>query len=181
VLPKPQDLKPIQKKIIGYTGSIEYRMDFRLVRKIAEYHQDKILFLIGPGYGEEYLKIKSEKMPNIIFAGERQINELPNYLQYFDCVIIPFKKNTLTKSIYPLKINEYLAAGKPVITTNFSEDIFSFRDVAYIVNDENEFLQAVDTAIEENNTDKKFDRIRIAEQNSWKVRVDQFWDILSRE
>ena len=180
VLPKPEELKSITKKIIGYTGSIEYRSDFELLKKIAEYHHDKILFFVGPIQGEEYKEFGLDKMPNVIFAGPRKITELPAYLQYFDCVIIPFKKNTLTKSIYPLKINEYLASGKPVIATHFSEDIFSFREVAYVVDTHDEFLKTIDVAIEENNEQRRQARINVAEQNTWKARVAQFWEIISK-
>jgi teichuronic acid biosynthesis glycosyltransferase TuaH len=127
VLPRPAALQGITQKIIGYTGSIEYRSDFELLKKVAEYHKDKILFFVGPVQGNEHREVGLDTMPNVIFAGARKITELPYYLQYFDCVLIPFRKNTLTRSIYPLKINEYLAAGKPVIATHFSEDIYTFR------------------------------------------------------
>ncbi|MDF2189752.1 glycosyltransferase [Paraflavitalea sp. CAU 1676] len=180
VLPRPVELQGIDKPIIGYTGSIEYRSDFELLKKIAEYHNDKILFLVGPIQGDEHKAVGLDKMPNVIFAGPRKITELPNYLQFFDCVIIPFKKNTLTKSIYPLKINEYLAAGKPVIATHFSEDIYTFRDVAYVVDSHEEFLQTIDRSIAENNEARKQARMQVASTNTWTARVEQFWQILER-
>ncbi len=117
-------------------------------------------------------------MPNVVFAGPRKITELPAFLQYFDCVIIPFRKNTLTKSIYPLKINEYLAAGKPVIATHFSEDIYTFHDVAYIADSHEEFIQLIDMAIDENNAALQEKRVAVASQNTWAARVSQFWNIL---
>ncbi|HVK47730.1 MAG TPA: glycosyltransferase [Pseudobacter sp.] len=179
-LPKPEALQQIPegKKIIGYTGSIEYRSDFELLKKIAEHHSDKILFFVGPIQGTEVQDIGLDKLPNVIFAGPRKITELPAFLQYFDCVLIPFRKTTLTKSIYPLKINEYLAAGKPVIATHFSEDIYTFRDVAYIAESHEEFLQLIDKAIAENNAELQAKRIAVASQNTWSARVDQFWKIL---
>jgi len=181
VLPKPPELEGITQKIIGYTGSIEYRSDFELLKKVAEYHKDKILFFVGPIQGNEYKEVGLDKMPNVIFAGPRKITELPNYLQYFDCVLIPFRKNTLTRSIYPLKINEYLAAGKPVIATHFSEDIYTFRDVAYVVDSHEEFLTTIDKAIEENNEALKQKRMAVAEENTWEARVARFWEIVEQE
>jgi len=180
VLPKPAELQGINKPVIGYTGSIEYRSDFELLKKIAEQHKDKILFFVGPIQGDEHKAVGLDKMDNVIFAGARKITELPNYLQYFDCVIIPFKKNTLTKSIYPLKINEYLAAGKPVIATHFSEDIYTFRDVAYVVDSHEEFLQTIDRSMAENNEERKQARMKVAASNTWTARVEQFWQILER-
>jgi teichuronic acid biosynthesis glycosyltransferase TuaH len=180
-LPKPKELENINKKIIGFTGSIEYRSDFELLKKIATYHHDKILFFVGPINTDEHIKAGLDKMPNVIFAGPKKITELPAFLQYFDCTIIPYLKNTLTNSIYPLKINEYLAAGKPVISINFSEDIFSFSDVAYVVDTHDEFLAAIDKAIAEDNDALRQARLKVAEQNTWAVRVKQFWDIISKE
>lgn len=181
VLPKPPELQHITQPIIGYTGSIEYRSDFELLKKIAEYHKDKILFLVGPVQGDEHKAVGLDTLPNVIFAGPRKITELPNYLQYFDCVIIPFKKNTLTKSIYPLKINEYLAAGKPVIATHFSEDIYTFRDVAYVVDSHEAFLETIDKAIAEHNEERRQARIKVASTNTWTARVEQFWNIIEKE
>ncbi|MFT3824913.1 MAG: glycosyltransferase [Chitinophagaceae bacterium] len=181
VLPKPAELQHITQKIIGYTGSIEYRSDFELLKKVAEYHHDKILFFIGPIQGTGPSDIGLDKLPNVIFAGPRKITELPNYLQYFDCVLIPFRKTTLTKSIYPLKINEYLSAGKPVIATHFSEDIYSFNNVAYVVDTHEEFIQAIDKAIAEDSEERKQARMKVADQNTWVARVEQFWDIIEPE
>lgn len=179
VLNRPADMNFGDKKIIGFTGSIEYRTDFELLVKLARHHHDKILFFIGPVSGNEHIKSGLTKMPNVVFAGAKPLGELPAYLQYFDCCIIPYKVNTLTASIYPLKINEYLAAGKPVVSTNFSADIQSFSDVAYIVNTHTEFIEAIDTAIEENVVNKKIARMGAASANTWEKRVEQFWDIVS--
>ena len=179
-LAKPKELEAISKKVIGYTGSLEYRTDFELLKKVAEYHHDKILFFVGPIRTDEHVKVGLDKMPNVIFAGPRKITELPDYLQYFDCVLIPFKKTVLTKSIYPLKINEYLAAGKPVIATHFSEEIYSFKDVAYVTDSDEEFIQTIDRAIAENNTERQQARMKVADQNTWTARVEQFWRIIDQ-
>jgi teichuronic acid biosynthesis glycosyltransferase TuaH len=178
VYPKPADLKFGNKKIIGFTGSIEYRTDFELLKKIAAYHKDKILFMLGPVSGEEHLETGIDKLPNVIFAGARPIKELPPYLQHFDCCIIPYKINTLTASIYPLKINEYLAAGKPVVATHFSEDIYSFHENAWVVDTHDEFVHAIDEAINGNDEDKKQQRIRAASMNTWEKRVEEFWKLV---
>lgn len=176
-LPRPADV-PEGKKIIGFTGSIEYRTDFELLKKIAEHHQDKILFLVGPVSTEEHILYGLHKLPNVIFAGAKKIDELPAYLQCFDCCIIPYRQTKLTKSIYPLKINEYLAAGKPVVSTNFSEDIISFSDVAHIVSNHERFIDAINKAIDTDDQNKKYARLSKASLNSWEHRVQEFWKII---
>jgi glycosyltransferase involved in cell wall biosynthesis len=178
ILSKPHGLNFNDRKIIGFTGSIEYRTDFTLLYEIAKYHNDKILYLVGPVIGDEHVKSGLTKMPNVVFAGAKKLHELPSYLQYFDCCIIPYKVNKLTASIYPLKINEYLAAGKPVVSTHFSDDIFSFRDHAFIAETHDQFLRMIDVAIEGNNIEKKVARMEVANANSWQKRVEEFWEII---
>ncbi|MEO8583636.1 MAG: glycosyltransferase [Flavitalea sp.] len=175
---RPADMPNDKRRIIGFIGSIEYRTDFELLKKIAEYHSDKTLFLIGPVSGDEHLKYGLDKISNIIFAGPKEISSLPSYLKYFDCAIIPYKKNKLTASIYPLKINEYLAAGKPVISTDFSEDIIAFRAVAHIEKNHQDFIVAIDTAINTDDAQKKQQRFTVAASNSWAKRAEQFWEII---
>ena len=177
-LSRPHGLN-FEEKIIGFTGSIEYRTDFELLNAVAKYHSDKILYLVGPVSGDEHIKNGLTKLRNVVFAGAKKLHELPSYLQYFDCCIIPYKVNKLTASIYPLKINEYLAAGKPVVATHFSEDIFSFRDHVLIAETRDQFLRMIDIAIDENNTSKKVARMEAANANSWDRRVEEFWEIIS--
>jgi glycosyltransferase involved in cell wall biosynthesis len=178
ILNKPHELNFNDKKIIGFTGSIEYRTDFALLYEIAKYHSDKILYLVGPVKGDEHIKQGLTRLPNVRFTGAKKLHELPAYLQYFDCCIIPYKVNKLTASIYPLKINEYLAAGKPVVATHFSEDIYSFRDHAYIAETHDQFLRMIDVAIDYNSTSKKVARMEAAKANSWEARVEAFWEII---
>ena len=176
---RPEELiKFSGKKIIGYTGNLEYRTDFELLKKVAEFHHDKILFLIGPVNTTEHSDVGLDKLQNVVFAGPKKITELPQYLKYFDCTLIPFKKTILTKSIYPLKINEYLAAGKPVVATDFSEDIKDFKDVAYITANDDDFLGAIQKAVDETDPGLPGRRITRASQNTWTARVEQFWNIV---
>jgi glycosyltransferase involved in cell wall biosynthesis len=178
-LPRPAELAPaVGRKIIGYTGNIESRIDYELLKKVIEYHTDKFIVMVGPVTTPEHKTIGLMDYPNVIMTGSKKIDELPYYLQYFDCALIPFKKNALTKSIYPLKINEYLAAGRPVVATDFSEDIQSFGDVIYIGHSHGEFVQLIDVAIHENDSSRVQARVAVANTNTWTARVEQFWRIL---
>lgn len=175
-LPVPIELQGETRPIIGYFGNISpLRIDFELLRKIVKAHPQKLLLLIGTKKHEDsFLELAN----NVLFVGPKKLKQLPAYLQQMDCALIPFQCNTLTKSIYPLKINEYLAAGKPVVSTRFSEDIADFEDVAYLENDHERFVTAIGKAIAENDQHKINQRIKKAEQNSWKQRVNRFWEII---
>src|SRR5690606_19088504 len=124
----PEDLGRIPRPIIGYTGNICHREDYELVNAICRGHPDKNLVMVGPRNHIGHTEIDLDAIPNLHFLGPKKLEQLPAYLANFDVLILPFLCNEVTKSIYPLKINAYLASGKPVVATPFSEDIDSFRD-----------------------------------------------------
>ena len=108
------------------------------------------------------------------------MSELPSYLKYSHCCLIPFLCNELTKSIYPLKINEYLAAGKPVVSTHFSSDIASFSDVAYISDNHQEFVSNIDQAIADDNEQRVIQRVNFSSGNTWEARALDFIKLTSQ-
>ena len=98
---RPAELVNINQKIIGYFGNLDsMRIDYPLLKNIAEQYPQMILLLIGPLNNEEYKEIGLDQMKNVILAGPKHISELPAYLHYFDCAIIPFLCNTLTPVSY---------------------------------------------------------------------------------
>ena len=180
-LEKPEAIKNINKPIIGFTGNLDdRRIDFKLIKKIAEQNPDKQVVLVGPVNSPKLEQLGIDKLPNVTMGGSQPITELPNWLQYFDCAIIPFLKNTLTKSIYPLKINEYLAAGQSVIATHFSNDIASFSDIIYLADDHKEFLDLIPKAIAANSQKDIDARVEVAAQNTWGARVEQLWKLIDQ-
>lgn len=176
---KPEELRwlPADKKIICYTGNICHRLDYELLVKVAKYHADKVLLMVGPFANDRYRRSGLADMPNVIFAGRKPLDELPAYLKYSHCCIIPFLCNQLTKSIYPLKINEYLSAGKPVVSTNFSPDILSFQHVAAISNTHDEFVANIDTVIQCDNPARREERVLFSAGNNWEARARHFIEI----
>lgn len=179
-LNKPEELQSITQKVICYTGNIGSRINYNLLKRVALQHQDKVLLMVGPTSSNDYKEAGLDKLPNVIFTGPKSINELPNYLQYSHCAIIPFEYSTLTKSIYPLKINEYLAAGIPVVSTAFSEDMIGFADVAAVAHSEDEFIHKIAAVIEEDTVKKQAARMDKARANTWKARVAEFWNIVEQ-
>lgn len=178
-LERPKELRDIgaDKKIICYTGNICHRLDYDLLVKVATRHRDKILLMVGPLANEQYRTSGLADLRNVIFTGRKRVDELPSYLKFSHCCIIPFLCNELTKSIYPLKINEYLSAGKPVVSTNFSSDILSFSDVAYVSGTHDEFVAGVGRAIGEDNAELTERRVSFSSGNSWESRACHFIDL----
>ncbi|MBL7825067.1 MAG: glycosyltransferase [Saprospiraceae bacterium] len=179
VFPRPAELDQRPQRVIGYIGNLDaLRIDYPLLKQTALAYPDCTLLLVGPLNSSEPAVIGLDQLPNVVFTGSRNLDALPPFLQHMDCVLIPFLCNTLTESIYPLKINEYLAAGKPVVSTEFSEDIRSFAPVIYLSSQHADFIRNIQTALQENNPDLIQKRVEIAQSNTWEARIRQLWEIL---
>ncbi len=176
---RPEEIKDVKTKIIGFTGNLDdVRLDYRLLRRLAEGHSDKTLLLVGPINSPEVYSEGLDKMPNVILTGAKTIYEVPNYLKFMDVAILPSLLNKMSRSVYPLKINEYLAAGKSAIATSFSDDIRSFRPHIRIADSHEHFVQLIDEAIVDYSETKVQQRMAIGESNTWGDRVREFWDIV---
>jgi teichuronic acid biosynthesis glycosyltransferase TuaH len=180
-LPVPPEIKDVTKPIIGYIGNICLRQDYDLLYKIAQTFQDQVLLMVGPRNDRNYNKYDFSQFKNVIFTGPKKLEELPGYLAHMDVTILPFLVNDLTRSIYPLKLNEYLAAGKPVVSTNFSPDVQSFSEVVYISSSHEEFLENIRQGLTNDTEDKRRKRIQSVERNSWENRVKEFWELVEKK
>lgn len=180
LFPRPADLPPPDKPCLGYVGNIDAaRNDFALLAKLAARCSDMNLVLIGPlSSPREAQAAGLQRLPNVFFLGSKPMWVLPAYLQHMQCLLIPFLCNTLTKSIYPLKINEYLAAGKPVVTTPFSEDIQLFGEAVTLADSHEAFIAAVRRSVTDNSPEKVAQRTAIAAQNTWEARARQLETIV---
>ncbi|MDX1911033.1 MAG: glycosyltransferase [Saprospiraceae bacterium] len=177
--PRPELLAGREGPVIGFVGNLDdLRIDYALLKKIALHFPEKTLLLVGPLNSKMPAAIGLDRLPNVVFAGARALHDLPPLLQHMDCVLIPFLCNTLTFSIYPLKINEYLAAGKPVVSTCFSEDIRTFAGHCYLAETPEVFLRQIEHALQENDPERIRRRIALAQTNTWEARIRQLWKVL---
>ena len=164
------------KKQIGFIGSIDKRTDYDLMQYLIEgLPQVEFTFIgrVNYAYGEQVLR----QYKNVKFEGPKNIEELPAYVKSFSVGIIPFLKTDFNKGIYPLKINEYLAAGIPVVTTNFSH-LKDFESVIRIAETKEEFRKFIVEEIETDSIEKKIARQNLAKENSWEHRADELSGII---
>ncbi|WP_339922129.1 glycosyltransferase [uncultured Cyclobacterium sp.] len=174
----PEDLKRIPQPRIGYTGNICHRLDYDLIKGICEANRDKSIVMVGPRNHNGHTTINLDEIPNLYFTGPKKIEQLPQYLAHFQLLILPFLCNEVTKSIYPLKINEYLASGKPIVATPFSEDIQLFHPLISLEKTSKEFNSAIATELATDTSQKAELRFLEASKNTWKGRVKLFWELL---
>ena len=109
------------KPIIGYYGALASWFDYELVKYIAENNSDINVVLIGIKYDNSFDDSNIEQIPNIHYLGQVDYKELPDYAKFFDICTIPFKINEITLATNPIKVFEYMAMEKPIITTNMPE------------------------------------------------------------
>lgn len=170
------------KKIIGYVGAIRLIIDFELLYKISEVYIDYALVLIGPVYpqvfqNEYYKKIKNKE--NVFFLGSIEHKDIPSMTSIFDISIIPYIKNNITDSIYPIKLNEYLSQGLPVLSSNIDEiiDINNENNkILYVYKNQNECIKLINRAINSNTENVINARINYAKNNDWKNKFNVIYD-----
>lgn len=179
-LPLPDDLRAIPSPRIGYLGNLESRVDYALIERIALARPRWSIVLVGPseGYWQEKLAILG-KLPNVYVMGKRPPEQVPAILKAFDAAIIPFVRSPQTEAIYPLKLNEYLAAGKSVVMTPFA-DLREFQDVAWIAPDPASFIAALEEALRPVSDDTLRLRWQTAQQNDWRDRAQAIAQVLAQ-
>lgn len=168
----------LSKPIIGFVGVIERRFDYTLISYVAKRHPEWTFALIGPTQ-KEFIPVDFLNLENIYFQGSQPYEELPGILKGFDVAIIPYIHDKVSETIYPLKINEYLAAGKPIVSTKFNPQLIEeFSDVVYFADDEADFEKGIIQNLENMGDEIVNKRLKIASENSWSDRASQITDIM---
>ena len=129
---EPADLKPIGRPRIGYTGALKRQLDWPLLRALALRHPEWSFVYVGPRTFDARAQVIADEMarlPNVHFLGEKTVVDLAAYPQHFDVCTMPYVMNGYTENIYPLKLHEYLASGRPVVGT----PIRSLKDFSGVI------------------------------------------------
>lgn len=175
----PRDLEKISSPRIGYIGNLSGRIDFSLLEKIAKYNASWSLILIGPFEQEAKVSIHTlMRYPNIHYLGYKPYQELPQYLKRFDVCILPFKKHAWNEYSNPLKLWQYLAAGKPVISTRIKE-MEQYKDLIYLAENADEFSRLIKVVTFSDNSERVAEGIRLAKEHSWESLTRKMAEILT--
>ncbi|HVM16784.1 MAG TPA: UDP-galactopyranose mutase [Gaiellaceae bacterium] len=166
--PDPEDQAAIPRPRLGFFGVIDERMDVDLVTAVADARPDWHLVLVGP-----VVKIDPESLPqrpNIHYLGPKPYAQLPSYLAGWDVALLPFARNDSTRFISPTKTPEYLAAGRPVVSTSIRDVVRPYGEegLVRIADDPDAFVAACEAAMRDGD-------------GAWRRRVDAFltessWD-----
>jgi UDP-galactopyranose mutase len=167
-----EDQANIPHPRFGFYGVIDERFDIDLIREVAEMKPEWHFIIIGP-----VVKIDPETLPvrdNIHYMGGRSYDELPDYLAGWDVAVIPFLRNDSTKYISPTKTPEYLAGGKPVISTSITDVVtpYGTNNLVHIADTADDFIKAAELELNRKDYKEWLEKTdRFLSKNSW----DKTW------
>jgi polysaccharide pyruvyl transferase CsaB len=171
----PSDLEPIVqagKPIAGYHGALAKWFDYRLLAAVAELMPHFNFVLLGVDYDGTLGRSGVLDLPNVRWLGLKPYEQLPDYLRWFNVGVIPFQVNNITVATSPIKLWEYLAAGKPVVASDLP--MCRGLDGVWVARSAGEFAQAIDLALAAANEDGFLAKIdAVARANTWEARGQQ--------
>jgi glycosyltransferase involved in cell wall biosynthesis len=160
----------LKSNIVLYLGVISDWANITLIESIVELEPSKEFWFVGP-VRKNYLS-NIESKSNVKIFGEQPYSTLASFVEKAACCIIPFDHlNPLIKSTNPIKLYEYLAAGKPVVSTAM-EEVAQYKEDVYIANSPEDFVHMINLSITENSLKKIVSRQQLAFENSWDERVN---------
>lgn len=173
--PEPADQAGIPHPRVGFYGVLDERLDRDLLRDVAQANPQLHFVLIGP-----VVKIEQEMLPrdaNLHYLGKKEYEDLPSYIAHWDVAMLPFAQNASTRFISPTKTPEYLAAGKPVVSTPIRDVVTPYADLGlvHVGADAAAFGSAIEEALKETGPDWLAEVDRFLKGNSWDKTFGRMW------
>lgn len=149
VTAEPRDLAGIPHPRIGYVGVIKKQLDLRLIVELAERRKDWSFVFVGPvlTIGDQSAHLaRLQAMANVYLLGSKPVDSLPAYTQHLDVCLLCYKVDAYTDMIYPLKLNEYLATGRPVVGSRI-DALEGLADVLALASSADEWHAAIEESL----------------------------------
>lgn len=165
----PSDIRDINKPIVGFFGGIDdHTSDIELVKKVVNLLPEINFVFIGNSSIDckELLATKNVRM-----LGQKPYEQIPHYGKCFDVAIMPWRQNRWIEACNPIKLKEYLALGKPIVSTPFTE-LQKYRDVVYQANTPEEFAKCIEKALEEDGPEQVAARRKKVEMSTWNSKAE---------
>jgi glycosyltransferase involved in cell wall biosynthesis len=174
----PPNIENLKRPIIGYAGWLGYQIDVDLLIRVAEVYSHCSVVLVGPDEIPRTSGLRRLRaMPNVYFAGHQEVEALPRYLKAFNVALIPYLLEGYTLTAYPVKLHEYLAAGRAIVSSALPE-LRPFSRVVRIAQTHDDFIYQIRNAIEDNSPQSVEARVAVARENTWDKRVAQIYKII---
>ena len=175
----PRDVRALSRPIVGYVGAVSHKLDQALLIKVATQLPSLSFVMVGP---VECDVSRLRNCPNVHLLGPRAHGEIPIYLRAFDVGIIPYCVTDYTAHVYPVKLNEYLAMGLPVVATELevlrqlnAQDSGLVR----LAREPEAFTRAIRDALLDTGPGAAAHRVAVAQQHQWDSRVRQMTSLVA--
>ena len=174
----PADVRDLPRPIVGYVGGIHQWIDQALLAATARALPNASFVLVGPRQTDVSALAA---LPNVHLLGARQHAEIPRYIAAFDVGVVPYRCTEYTANVYPTKLNEYLAMGKPVVATDLTE-IRRFNaehgDIVLVASEAQTFADAISHAVAKTDAAETERRIEVARTNAWTTKIARMSTLL---
>jgi len=172
-VPVPHDIVSVPAPKLGFAGSTAGYVDTALLYTVARARPWWSFVMVGP---LESIAAKLRDLPNVHFVGPKPFRALPDYLAHFDVCIVPANARKASLSVNPGKVYQYLASGRPVVTTDLPE-LRTFGDAIYRASYPEEFIHQCERAIV-HPEDGRQTRLNLADESSWEKRAETILEML---
>jgi glycosyltransferase involved in cell wall biosynthesis len=166
----PADVANLPSPVLGYFGVVDERLDYELIDRLgAEFPQASVV-MVGP-----LAKVEASSLPrraNIHWFGQRSYQDLPALVKSFDVCLMPFAINDATRYINPTKTLEYMAAAKPIVSSAVPDVVQNFAPIVEVAQSHDEFVYAVERALDAPDLERIRLGIEKANQQSWESIVE---------
>jgi glycosyltransferase involved in cell wall biosynthesis len=165
----PPETAEVAKPVLGYFGVIDERLDYELLAALADANPEWSLVMVGP-----VLKVDERNLPrraNLHWLGQRPYSELPALCKGFDVCLMPFALNESTEYINPTKALEYMATGRPIVSTAVPDVVRNFGGVAQIAHSHAAFVSLCRQAATKPDRAAIARGLKLARENSWESIV----------
>ncbi|MGV3616039.1 MAG: glycosyltransferase [Fimbriimonas sp.] len=173
----PADVQNLPRPIVGWFGVVDERVDYNLLRRVAELRPDVSFVLVGPVVKVDPASLP--QAPNLHWLGGRDYKELPAYCRAYDVCMMPFALNEATQYINPTKALEYLATGKPVISTPVADVVRQYTDTILIASTPEDFAACIDRALETPDRTMIDKGIERARECGWERTVERMQELIA--
>jgi uncharacterized SAM-binding protein YcdF (DUF218 family)/glycosyltransferase involved in cell wall biosynthesis len=166
------EISGLKRPLIGYVGGIHRHVDFEVLERVGR-EIDGTLVLVGPVQADTDVDALRQ-LPNVVFAGPQPHSRIPAFVKGFDVGLIPYTSTEYTRTVYPTKMNEYLAVGIPVVATDLPE-IRTFSEangnIVEIASTPDAFIDAVREAVATRSIAETQRRVSVAREHGWEGRI----------
>ncbi len=165
----PVDIASVKRPILGYFGVVDERLDYDLIARLADANRDWSIVMVGP-----VVKVDPNTLPkrsNIKWLGRREYADLPNYTKAFDICMMPFALNEATEYINPTKALEYMATGKPIVSTAVPDVVSNFSEVVNVAVSPECFVEMCQRALVNPDEETIARGLKMADNNQWESIV----------